>query len=126
MVIPSGSLPHPVQLMEVVSQEGDGVLRPADTQAHDGILQDLLDVVALHVCLALPQGLLLLGVGRHLYALAGRWREANSSPTKYVAPQEGTSGTTLFIYVFSYLSTHMFTHMFFFLFVNLSINQSIN
>lgn len=61
--------------MEVVSQEGYRVFRPTDAQAHDGILQNLLDVVALHVRLALPQRLLLLGVGRHLQGLAGRCGE---------------------------------------------------
>ena len=54
--------------MEVVSEEGDGVVGSADTKAHDGILQNLLDIVALHVRLTLSKGLLFFKVRRHLHS----------------------------------------------------------
>lgn len=44
---------YPFQLLEVLPQEGDRVLGPAHAQLHYTVFQDLLDIVSLHVFLAL-------------------------------------------------------------------------
>jgi len=46
-------LTYPFQLLEVFPQEGDRVLGPAHAQLHYTVFQDLLDIMSLHVFLAL-------------------------------------------------------------------------
>lgn len=48
-----GIYTYPFQLLEVLPQEGDRVLGPADAQLHYTVFQDLLDIVPLNVFLAL-------------------------------------------------------------------------
>lgn len=51
---------HFLKPLEVVPEEGHGSLGPGCAQLHDAVLQQLLDVVLLHVQLTLPQAPLLL------------------------------------------------------------------
>lgn len=54
---------HLLQPLEVLPQEGHGPVRPRGAQLHDAVFQQLLDVVLLHIQLALPKALLLLAAG---------------------------------------------------------------
>lgn len=53
---------HLLKPLEVIPEEGHGSLGPGRAQLHDTVLQQLLDVVLLHVELTLPQAPLLLAV----------------------------------------------------------------
>lgn len=71
---------YPFQLLEVLPQKGDRIVRPNDAQLHDAVLQDALNLVRLDVGLALPQALLLFQQGRH-----------NRSGDDFVVPPTGAA-----------------------------------
>lgn len=56
---------YPLQLLEVLPQERNRIVRPGHAQLHDAILEHPLDPVRLDVGLALPQALLFLQQRRH-------------------------------------------------------------
>lgn len=56
---------YPLELLEVLPEEADGIVRAADAELHQAVAQHLLNVVVVHVLLALAQALLLLEVRRH-------------------------------------------------------------
>ena len=56
---------HPLELLEVLPEERDGLLRPGHAQLDDAVLEQRLDLVPRNVVLALAQRLgLLRAVGR--------------------------------------------------------------
>lgn len=79
-------MPCPISLyllqpLKVLPEERHGPLGPRGTQLHDGVLEQGLDVVLLHVQLAFPEAALLLtgGAARRHGSLWGKHTDACES-----------------------------------------------